>query len=302
MRRLAPVLLLACGCLQEPGPAPFHPSFLAGQRNFTAVPSQNCVFTSDGRYAVVGDGEYLLFLELVHGRVHGSVQFSRQVLLVEEWPGFSRVFAVTSDSVYSVTPGSFTVSNRVSIPAGPTGSGFSGGRLFLAFSDGSISGYDPVTLVEEVSSEAFEGPTILAGTPEHLIAGSGREIRSFRPADLAPLAQYDTRGEVLHLSAPGSGFVSACVSGGNEVALFTLPGLELAQMFTVPGTPMAAAVDPEVEYALAYTDHGNLVAVGPGGGIDWRTGDFGEIHDIVISSDGWNALALSRTSLFILEK
>lgn len=302
MRRLAALLLLATGCLQEPGPAPLHPSYTAGRRVFVSVPSLNCTFTSDGRYAVVGDGEQLLFMELAHGRVHGSVPFSNRILLVEEWPGINRVFAVTPDSVFSVTPGSFTVNAGASIPGEPTGCGFSGGRLFLAFTDGMVRGYDPVTLQEEVSAHLFPGPALLAGTPALLIAGSDSSIGSFRPEDLAPVDLYEARGRILHLASPGGGFVSACIAGGNEVALLALPGLWISSMFTVTGTPLAAAVDPAMEYALAFTDRGVLAAVGPGGGIDWRTEEFGEVGDLAISADGWNALVLSRQALVILEK
>ncbi len=303
MRRAAALLLLlATGCIQEPGPAPLHPSYTAGVKPLVSTPSLNCTFTSDGRYGVVGDGERLLFLELAHGRVHGSVLFSSRILLVKEQPGMNSVFAVTGDSLFSVTPGAFTVNGRASIPAEPTGCGFSGGRFFLAFSDGAIRGYHPVTLQEEVSAHVFQGPVLLAGTPDLLTAGSDCTIRSFQPGDLTPVDRYDAGGQVLHLASPGGGFVSACISGGNEVVLLALPGLSVSSMFTVTGTPLAAAVDPALEYAMAFTDRGILVAVGSGGGIGWRTEEFGELLDIAVSPDGWNALVLSRQALAILEK
>ena len=299
---MAPALLLACSCLQEPVPAPVYPSFTAGRRVFTSAPSGNCAFTSDGRYAVVGDGAVLLFMELVHGRVHGSVPLAGAILFVEPMEGSDGVFAVTQDSVYVVTPGSFTVSVRAPIPAGATSIAASGGRLFIGFSDGSLRGFNPETLVEELSGTPFETAVLLAGTPECIVAASGTSVAAFDPFDLDRISRYDCWGDVVHIGPVGDDGMCASVLGGNEVALFSLPGLELAHMFTVPGTPLAAAVSGDGAYAFAHTDQGTLVAVGQGGGVDWRTDEFGVLCDLAISGDGWNALVLSDHALFILEK
>jgi hypothetical protein len=116
------------------------------------------------------------------------------------------------------------------------------------------------------------------------------------------VADYRAWGVVSHLAAVGQDRICAAIQGGNEVALLSIPGLELLLMFTVPGTPLVAAVQKDGEYAFAYTDQGVLVVVGAGGGMEWRTAEFGTVLDIVISGDGWNALLMSGNSLFILEK
>jgi hypothetical protein len=302
MKKLAPVLLLACACMQEPEPAPVFPSFVAGERAIGSVPSMNCLFTADNRYAVVGDGGSLLFLELVHGRVHGSVTLPSPALHLASQQGLNGVLAVTQDSVYLVVPGSFSIASRAAIPPGVTAGAVSGNRLFLAFSDGSLRGFNQETLVEEVSRSVSPAVTLLAGFPVCLTAASGTMLTCYDPERLDPLAGYATWGEVLHLGPAGEGMVCASITGGNEVALFSIPGLDLKAMFTVTGTPLVSAVAGSGEYAFAYTDQGVLVVVGAGGGMEWRTEQFGGIQDIVLSSDGWNALLLPGSSLVILEK
>lgn len=302
MRRLAPLLLLFSGCIQDPGPAPAYPSHIAGHREFDSKPSRNCVFSPDGRYGVVGDGKTVLFLELVRGRVHGSVALPGQVLYLTAHRTANRVYAFTDDSVYCISPGSFTMEAREGVPPGVSAAGFSGGRLFTGHSDGTLTGYNPGTLQQEVSEAWLPSVTHLAGTPLFLVAASGSSLAVLDPADLRILAEYQVWGDVSHLSAAGNQRVSAGVLNGNEVALFNLPGLELELLFTVPGTPLVAAVDPDAEYALAFTDQGMLAAVTGGGRVEWRSEAFGFLTDMVLSPDGWNALLLGRESVFLLEK
>ncbi|MFO7627532.1 MAG: hypothetical protein R6V62_09760 [Candidatus Fermentibacteraceae bacterium] len=302
MRNPAPFLLLACACMQEPGPAPVHPSFIAGERTLGPTPSQNCVFTADNRYAVVGDDGSLLFLELVHGRVHGLAVLPSPVLFVSSQQGLNGVLAVTHDSLYLVVPGSFSVTERTAIPSGATACAVSGGRVFLAFTDGVVRGFDQETLNEEIFRSFSPAVTHLAGSPGYLTTVSGTLLTCLEPERLDPLAEYVAWGGVSHLATVGQDRICAAIGGGNEVALFSIPGLELQLMFTVPGTPLVSAVQEEGDYAFAYTDQGVLVVVGSGGGMEWRTPEFGAVLDIVISNDGWNALLLSGSSLFILEK
>lgn len=302
MRSAATLLLLACACLQEPGPAPVHPSFIAGERALGPAPSQNCIFTTDNRYAVVGDGGSLLFLELVHGRVHGLATLPSQVLHLASQQGLNGVLAVTHDSLYLVIPGSFSVAGRTAIPPGVTACAVSGNRVFLAFSDGTVRGFDQETLNGEISRSFSPAVTHLAGSPGYLAAASGSLLTCHEPQRLEPVTEYGAWGGVSHLAAVGEDRVCAAIGGGNEVALFSIPGLELQLMFTVPGTPLTSAVQRDGEYAFAYTDQGVLVVVGSGGGMEWRTTEFGAVLDIVISDDGWNALLMSGNALFILEK
>jgi hypothetical protein len=302
MRSAAAFLLLACACMQEPGPAPVHPSFIAGERTLGPAPSHNCVFTTDNRYAVVGDGGSLLFLELVHGRVHGLATLPSPVLHVASQQGMNGVLAVTNDSLYLVIPGSFSVAGRTAIPPGVTACAVSGNRVFIAFSDGTVRGFNQETLNEEVSRSLSPTVTHLAGSPAYLTAASGNLLTCHEPERLDPVADYRAWGVVSHLAAVGQDRICAAIQGGNEVALLSIPGLELLLMFTVPGTPLVAAVQKDGEYAFAYTDQGVLVVVGAGGGMEWRTAEFGTVLDIVISGDGWNALLMSGNSLFILEK
>ncbi len=302
MKKLAPVMLLVCACMQEPEPAPLFPSFTAGERALSSTPSRNCLFTADNRYAVVGDGGSLLFLELVHGRVHGLVTLPSPVLHVASQKESNGVLAVTQDSVYLVVPGSFLVAGRASIPSGVTACAVSGNRLFLAFSDGAVRGFDQETLTEEVTRSVSPAVNCLAGSTGYLIAASGDHLTCYEPERLEPVAEYAAWGEVTHLAQVGEDRVCASIGGGNEVALLSAPMLELQMLFTVPGTPLVAAVEGDAGYAFAYTDQGILVVVGSGGGMEWRTAEFGVVLDIAISNDGWNALLLSGNSLFILEK
>lgn len=302
MKNLAPVMLLVCACMQEPEPAPVFPSFIAGERTLGSTTSQNCLFTADNRYAVVGDGGSLLFLELVHGRVHGLATLPSPVLHVASQQDLNGVLAVTQDSVYLVVPGSFSVAERAAIPSGVTACAVSGNRLFLAFSDGAVRGFDQETLMEEVTRSVSPSVNHLTGSPGCITAASGTLLTCYEPERLEPLAEYAAWGEVSHLSPVGEDGVCASIGGGNEVALFSVPELELQVMFTVPGTPLVSAVEGDGEYAFAYTDQGFLVVVGSGGGMEWRTEQFGGLQDIVLSYDGWNALLLSGSSLVILEK
>lgn len=302
MRIPAPALLLACACIQEPGPAPVHPSFIAGERALGPEHSLNCVFTADNRYAVVGDGASLLFLELVHGRVHGLTTLPSPVLRLAAQQGGNGVLAVTADSLYLVLPGSFSVNGSVGIPAGVTGCAVSGNRVFLSFPDGSIHGFNQETLNEEVVRQVSPAVEHLAGSTGFLTSASGATLTCFDPERLDPLAVYEAWGEVVHLSPAGEGGVCASILDGNEAALFTIPGLEIQQLFTVSGTPLVSAVEKNGEYAFVCTDQGMLVVVGSGGGMEWRTEQFGGLQDIALSFDGWNALLLSGGSLFILEK
>jgi len=302
MKNPAPILLFACACMQEPGPAPLHPSFIAAERALGQTHSQNCVFTSDNRYAVVGDGGSLLFLELVHGRVHGLALLPSPVLHLTSQQGLGGVLAVTADSLYLAVPGSFSVTGRAGIPSGVSACAVSGNRVFLAFADGALRGYDQETLAEVVARSVSPAVLCLAGSQGYLTAASGSLLSCYEPERLDPLAEYGAWGGVSHLASAGDNRVCASVGGGNEVALFSVPGLELQEMFTVPGTPLVSAVQEEREYAFAYTDQGILVVVGSGGGLEWRTTEFGEVLDIVISKDGWNALLLSESSITILEK
>jgi len=302
MKNPAPILLFACACMQEPGPAPLHPSFIAAERALGQTHSQNCVFTSDNRYAVVGDGGSLLFLELLHGRVHGLAVLPSPVLHLTTQQGLGGVLAITADSLYLVVPGSFSVTERAWIPSGVSACAVSGNRVFLAFADGALRGYDQETLTEVVSRTVSPAVSSLAGSPGYLTAASGALLACYEPGRLDPLSEYGAWGGVSHLASAGENGVCASIVGGNEVALFSTPGLELEAMFTVPGTPLVSAVQEEGEYAFAYTDQGMLVVVGPGGGLEWRTTEFGSVLDIVISKNGWNALLLSEHSITILEK
>lgn len=302
MRNPAPALLLACACMQEPGPEPVYPSFVTGGRTFVGEPSLNCVFTTDNRYAVVGDGGSLLFLELVHGRVHGLAALPSRVLHVAAQHGQNGIIAVTADSMYLVVPGSFTVNARTAIPSGVTACAVSGSRVFLAFANGDIRGFNQETLAEEVLRSFSEAVDHLAGSAEYLAAASGTTLSCCEPERLETLAEYGAWGSVHHLGKAGEGSVCASIGGGNEVALFSVPSLDLLAMYTVPGIPLVSAVRETDGYAFAYTDQGVLVVVGAGGGMEWRTSEFGTISDMTISADGWNALLLAGGSLVILGK
>jgi hypothetical protein len=293
--------VLCCSCLQEPGEEPAYPSVLAGSRALQSEPSGNCVFSGDGRYAVVGDGTNLLFMELAHCRVHGSTDLHGQVLHVEAAAGVEGVYAATGDSLFRIIPGSFAVSAARSIPPGVAGCALAGGRVFLGFSDGSVLGFDPEDLEETVRGN-LPGVSRLAGVPGVLTAASGTSVISLDPVDLTPLASFQAWGEAVRLVPAGEDRMCASILGGNEVALFGLPGMELQLLYTVPGTPLAAAVEPSGLFALAGTDRGALVAVGAGGGVEWITEEYGPVRDVRISADLWNALVLTDQAVFLLER
>lgn len=301
MKRTALLTLLCCSCLQEPGEDPAYPSLLAGYRVLQSDPSGNCVFSGDGRYAVVGDGGNLLFMELAHCRVHGSVDLHGQVLFVEASSGVDAVYAATTDSLFRIVPGSFAVSAAKSIPPGVVGCALAGGRLFLGFGDGTVLGFDPEDL-EETMRGSHPGISGMAGVQEVLTVASGAFITSMDPLDLAPLGSFQAWGEAVRLVPAGENRLCASITGGNEVALFELPGMELLLLYTVPGTPLAAAAESSGLYALAGTDRGSLVAVGTGGGVEWSTEEYGPVRDVRISPDGWNALVLSDQTVFLLER
>jgi DNA-binding beta-propeller fold protein YncE len=246
----------------------------------------------------------VLFLELMHGRVHGSVELASQVLHLAVHSSQNRVYAVTADSMYSITPGSFQVGVRAELPEGVAAAAFSGSRLFVGFDDGTVRGYLPETFEETISGFALPEITLIAGTPEYLTVSAGSAMVVCHPGDLRVLGDYQAWGDVVHLSPVGNRMVSASIRGGNEVAILSLPGLELDLLFTVPGTPLVSAASPYPDsgYVFSCTDTEILAVVTSGGRIEWSTGEFGAIRDIVISSDGWNAVLLGRDIVHILEK
>lgn len=301
MKRSVFLTTLLAACLQDPGPLPAFPTYVAGQRGFTGVPCGNCVFSLDGRYGVVGDGPSVLFLELAHGRVHGTVTLPGQVEHLVSQSGETGIYALTSDSMYRILPGSFQVTARGEAPPEVVAAAFSGGRLYTAGSDGTLWGFHPLTLMPEISESYESGISHMAGTPQYLVTAWGANLAAFSGTDLAPSGSFQAWGEVIHLSAVDPERVCASITQGNEVALFLLPGLNLELLFTVPGSPRASAVAPQGEFAFAATEQGVLVAVGSGGGVEW-TARFGDLLDIRLSPDLENALLLGTDTVTLLEK
>jgi len=101
-----------------------------------------------------------------------------------------------------------------------------------------------------------------------------------------PTARLDLPGEPVDLFVGPEGYVCCIVEGSNEVWFVDEETGALTLMTTVPESPVAAAVMPDMSYCYASCPGIGLVVVAASGQLEYKGSDLGFPSSIAIGGDG----------------
>jgi hypothetical protein len=308
----AVIALVCSSCLLGAEPAPGYPGYHLRTFDCSGYGEPAaCCFSSNGLLAVASAGKDLLFFELRHGNLLGSITLDSDVIAVVNVPDGDQLLVLSEQKLFVVSPAGFTVTGEVELAGAAAWLSIShdGSSAWVLHTDGFITRLAPSDWgVLSYDSIGIGEPSGLAasGDGASLFVGSNGDSTICRLAvpGLEPTGECEVYNTVISLFKGPDGMLCALVDGSNEIWFIDEGSFFIDYMMTVPDVPICGASMPDGSFAYAGVPGTGLVVCSSSGEHVLTTAVYGLPSSVALESEGWNAVICSteQMSISILEK